>query len=193
MSEDRKLGELLVDWGVIRADDLNEAVEMSSASGLPLGQALVLADLVQAKQLRAAVAVQSLLRDNLLPLELAPQAMELVCRQDYPLDVALKELGWEADAEAIHNQLGDLLVESGIISRDDFYRALQSSIRSGLPLGRLIVAGGLAESSLVESAVRCQSLIRRGSLSRQQGVSCLRRCKDSGCEIEHALEFVETV
>ncbi len=193
MSEDCKLGELLVGWGLIRTDDLNEAMDMARATGLPLGQALVMADLLLAHQLRCAVAVQSLLRDNLLPPELAQAAMKLVVKQNYPLDVALSELGWESDAEAVHNQLGDLLVEAQVISREDFHRALHSSLKNGLPLGRLLVAGGLLDLPFVESAVRCQSLIRKGSITRTLAVACLNRCRESGLPIERVLELVSSI
>ena len=45
------------------------------------------------------------------------------------------------------NKLGELLLEAGLIDRDQFGEAMQRSLATGLPLGRILVLKGALQDS----------------------------------------------
>jgi hypothetical protein len=66
-----RTGELLARAGVLRKQDLQEAIEISQDTGQMIGKVLIMSGFITKEDLQAAVEAQSLVRDGNLEFELA--------------------------------------------------------------------------------------------------------------------------
>ncbi|MBZ0187306.1 MAG: hypothetical protein K8F91_13750, partial [Candidatus Obscuribacterales bacterium] len=136
------IGDLLVKSELVSQGQFADAMPISLTTGLPVGRVLVGSSYLKEAHFKAAVAAQSLIRENLLHLDLALGALNLVGKYDVSLDEALKRLGWRSEYYETTNRLGDLLVDAGLVSVDKVNECLDDCFTSGLPLGRVLVMRG---------------------------------------------------
>lgn len=94
--ERKRLGDLLLEAGLLQQDQLQQALQHVTRQGRPLGQALVRLNYMTEAELRPALQAQLLVADGVLPSLLAVRALRLT-RQGRSLEDALQELGWEPD------------------------------------------------------------------------------------------------
>jgi tetratricopeptide (TPR) repeat protein len=99
--ERHRLGDLLVEAGLLKPEQLQQALQQVSQSGRPLGQALVRLNYLTEDDLRPALQAQLLIGDGVLPLPIAVRALRLA-RQKRTFQEALEELGWEPDRFTTH-------------------------------------------------------------------------------------------
>ncbi len=96
--EELKLGNLLNYFGLITDQDVTRGLALSQQTGLPLGKCLSMLDLLNPATIRAAIEAQSMIKDGLLELYDAREAMGMVYRKKWMLSDALIGLGVEAYA-----------------------------------------------------------------------------------------------
>ncbi|MBY0548930.1 MAG: tetratricopeptide repeat protein [Candidatus Obscuribacterales bacterium] len=96
-NEAKKLGELLVESGLIPADKLPEGLEYARANKLPLGRVLLTWHLLKKEDLESALHSQALIKVDQLPAAIAAKAIALSSRENISIDRALKRLGWQPD------------------------------------------------------------------------------------------------
>jgi hypothetical protein len=89
-----RIGDLLTRAGVLRKQDLQEAIEISQDTGQMIGKVLIMSGFITKEDLQAAVEAQSLVRDGNLEFELALLAIATCSRERLLLDQALDQLGW---------------------------------------------------------------------------------------------------
>jgi tetratricopeptide (TPR) repeat protein len=96
-SEHKKIGELLVDSGLVTADQLSAALQESHEKEIPLGQSLVKQGVITQNVLRAGLQCQLLALDGVIPVAVATKALRLVSVHGVVLEDALDEIGWHPD------------------------------------------------------------------------------------------------
>ena len=96
-NEAKKLGELLVESGLIPADKLPEGLEYARANKLPLGRVLLTWHLLKKEDLESALHSQALIKVDRLPASVAAKAIALSSRENIAIDRALRRLGWRPD------------------------------------------------------------------------------------------------
>ncbi len=69
--------------------------------------------------------------------------------------------------------MGEILLEAGLIDGDQFAKAMQRSMSTGLPLGRILVLNGALQESVLTLALELQVRIRDGMSSRHEAVQAL--------------------
>ncbi|MEZ4544589.1 MAG: hypothetical protein R3C24_11945 [Cyanobacteriota/Melainabacteria group bacterium] len=129
-----RLGELLVDSGVVSSADLTEAIQVSTRLNIPIGRVLLLSGLVSPVTLEAALEAQPLLNQNTESRENVIQALKEVDQTGRSLDRTLtgshptdKGIGLGKD------KLAELLLDSEIVSQDQLDQALSTSFEAGVP------------------------------------------------------------
>ncbi len=172
------LGELLTEAGLLRIDDLREAANIARNQGLPIGKVLVMSGYISKETLQASVEAQSRIKDGLLDYDIALRALVLVSKNNGQLDNALSELNWHKIDIDISNRLGDLLLGACLISDGDLIVAMEEANRSGLPLGRVLLNLSMISESLLNHALRAQSNIREGRITKEQAVRTLLIAKE---------------
>jgi len=170
---DLRIGELLIQAEILTQKDLDEAMKTARSTGLPIGRVLIMAGFLTEGEFQAAVQAQSLLRDNILPLDFAIKALSHLADNEGSFDESLKAVGWTSTEDKESNKLGELLLDSHILPQDQLETAMKTSQATGLPLGRLLISLGSLTDELLATALNAQSLIRAGNISRAQATAGL--------------------
>ncbi len=169
-----RIGELLIDVGILNQEQITDAVNIAQKRGLPVGRALVMSGLLSEPMLQAALQVQSLFRDGLITREEGVNALQISSLLGVTLDEALDRLRWVKDKKVSTNRLGELLVEAGILQAADLEGYLLRSKESGLPLGRFLTSIGAADEGLIMAVLNMQFLIRDGKINRDSAIEALQ-------------------
>ncbi len=175
ISEDLRLGELLVELGLVERKKLEAALQIVDQTGLALGRVLVLSQYIREALLDAAIQCQTLLKTNSVEPTLAKRALQAVAEGEHPtLEEALNKVGYEKPDDASANKLGELLIECGLISPAQLTTALKQSEETGLPFGRSLVLSGMISEAGLTATLNAQSLLRNGRVTREQAIKSLR-------------------
>ena len=173
-----RIGELLIDVGILNQEQITDAVTIAQKRGLPVGRALVMSGLLSEPMLQAALQVQSLFRDGLITREEGVNALQISSLLGVTLEEALDRLRWVQDQKVATNRLGELLVEAGIVPAEALDGYLSRSKDSGLPLGRFLSSIGAVDEGLVMAVLNMQFLIRDAKISRESAIDALRAARE---------------
>ncbi|MBS2006654.1 MAG: hypothetical protein JST01_06415 [Cyanobacteria bacterium SZAS TMP-1] len=182
-----KLGDLLTGAGLLKPEDLRQAMMIAKTQGLPVGRVLIMSGYMQEAHLQGAVQAQSMLKDGLIDLETALGGLRVISKSAVSLDEALSKMGYAQPTNQVTNKLGELLLESGLVDKQQLEAALAHGQTSGLPLGRVLVVTGAVSEQLLSSALNAQILIRDRRVTREQAISSLRSAKERQVPIEETL------
>jgi hypothetical protein len=161
------IGDLLVKSELVSLGQFADAMPISLKTGLPVGRVLVGSGFLTEPEFKAAVTAQSLVRENLLPMEMAINSLRLARQQRLTFDEALRQIGWRSEYYEATNRLGDLIVDAGCMKASDLEGALDACFTSGLPLGRVLVLRGVCNEMLTYAALTAQVLLREGNITRE--------------------------
>lgn len=187
LQKEMRFGNLLIQLGLLNDADLQEAAQLAIELGLPLGKVLVMSDFISDELLQALLQAQSMLKDQVVTLDEAKKALDVVAQKKLSWSDALRESGWEETKLLPSNKLGRLLLEAEIISEDDLEEALIASQSSGLPLGRILALHNKISDTLVYSCLNAQVLLRDGKITREQAMKALRGANARRMSIEQEL------
>ncbi len=165
-----RLGDLLTQAGVLRKEDLKEAVQIASDTGQLIGKVLVMSGYLSKHALQVAVNAQSLIRDNVVNAELAIMAISVASKQEIEFEEALTQLGWERKKEVVTAKLGELLLGAGVIGPTELENALKVAELSGQPLGSILIKSKVIDESVLLFALDQQAAIREGHTSREDAI-----------------------
>ncbi len=168
------IGELLVRAGVIKQSQLDEALKLAGNKHMQLGQMLIMARHISPRDLQVAIDAQSAVRDHVVEMNVALRALTRACRSGTSFAEALDMQSQERTAVQPTNRLGELLLEAGLIDNDQLSKAMQKSLSTGLPLGRMLVLNSVINEAILSSALEIQIQLRDGTLSRSDAISRLR-------------------
>lgn len=168
-----RIGELLTRAGVLRKQDLQEAIEISQDTGQMIGKVLVMSGFITKEDLQAAVEAQALVRDGNLEFELALLAIATCSREKLLLDQALDQLGWHPQQGLPSARLGELLLASEVISIEQLDGALEQVRESIVPLGAVLIQSAVIDREILDFALCVQADIRAGKITKLDGVSSL--------------------
>lgn len=178
-------GELLVQLGFLSADDLESSIREAVQLSLPLGRSLVLSNKVSEADINLTVALQSMMKIWDLPLAKAKMAVPLARKEGLSIADALARLGWRTRA---HNtpspsSLGGLLMDSGLITKEQLEEAQHEGYASNLPLGRVLILKGVVSHSVLAKVLEVQRMIRDGNLTYVTGTKELRSHTSPGTKM----------
>lgn len=183
-----RLGDLLTGAGLLKAEDLRQAMIIAKTQSLPVGRVLIMSGFIIEPHLQAAVQAQSMLKDGLIDLETALGSLRVISRDGVKLDQALSKMGWAQPVNQVTNKLGELLIEAGIVTRQQLDSALAQGESTKLPLGRVLVINGMLSEQLLSSALNAQILVRDKRVTREQAISSLKAALERQIPIEQTLE-----
>lgn len=181
-----RIGDLLMQAGILSSDYIKNALHNFEQRGLPIGKVLIMSGYLTEAQLRTALEVQSLVNDGLLPVDIGTKVLAIAHKDRIPLSEALQQSGFVQAEDQQTNKLGELLVAADVVSRKQLEDALQTNIRTGLPLGHIFCFRGYISQALIYTALLAQQLIRRGMIGREQAVQGLRAASVREKKLEKA-------
>ena len=182
-------GDLLVKAGMVQAKTVADALGFSRNTGLPIGRVLVGWGAISEENVKAALSAQSLVRDLMVPSQLAIDALRMVGAGTATFDEALRRLGYQSEYFEVTNKLGQLLRDAQLIDDRQLDEALNTCFSSGLQLGRVLVHSGTLSTLTAYAALTAQILVRDGKISREQAISALRLAAEHRSTIEDSLNM----
>ncbi len=84
--------------------------------------------------------------------------------------------------------VGDLLVKSEMVTLSQFADAMPVSLKTGLPVGRVLIASGFLSEGKFKTVLTVQSLIRDHLLSGDTAIEALRLVATEEVELAQALD-----
>lgn len=165
-----KIGEILVESGIVSSAEMTEAVQVSKRLGVPIGRVLTMSGCVREDVMDAALHIQKLMRDGNLSYDGGLETIKRVHEMRIELSEALSNETLKMGLLDSAENLGELLLDSNIISEEDLVKAMQTSFDDGVPLGTTLVLQGLLSPSLFPSILSVQKNIARGITGRTEGI-----------------------
>ncbi len=182
-----KVGDLLVEAGLLSKDELLEGMDLAATLGLPIGKTMVMSGALRERTVRAAVLVQSMMKDGLIDREMALTALRRSDSEGIAVEDCLIELGWRSQSDHVVNLFGQLLVDAGAMTALDLREALEHVNTMGLPLGRVLVLTAKVKGSVVWCALNAQMLLREEKINRVQAVNAVRAVYERQTSFEQGL------
>lgn len=185
------LGDLLAMSGIISEMDLLECREIEIAKEKDLSQILLEQGLVTREQMEIIVQVQGLISNQDIKPFMAVSVLRRTLKQNVNIFQAvsdLKEIEKNIAAATSKEQtkIGELLVCSGCLSRDDLKTALAKQVADdGIKLGRILLQMNAVTEKALFNALRLQSLIKYKCLTVTLAVKVL----GEGKQHDEALEI----
>lgn len=173
-----RLGSLLIDFGIVNRQDLDCGLRISSMTGLPLGKALIFLECLHEHLLHDAIQAQSMLRDKIINIHQARQALNIVKMSQLKFDEALVTLGIRT-SDTNRTRLGELLVSASKINGKQLEFGLKVSDCSGFPLGQVLVMLDFISDDYLRVTLALQRELRAGEMQEQTVSSKLRSLRPS--------------
>jgi hypothetical protein len=142
------LGHLLLEFGLITPEQLEQALEVQQQTGEQIGGVLVRLGMLDVSALD--VALQSQLQKQKL-------------NQSIPTPVAIR--------------IGDILVAGGHISREQLYESIEHQKNSNQKLGEILVEKGYVQQHHVEHGIRLQQMLVAAALSAVVSISSVDKAE----------------
>lgn len=173
------VGDLLVKSELVTLGQFADAMPVSLKTGLPVGRVLIASGFLQEGIFKQVLAVQSLIRDQLVSDEAGIAALKLMHTENLSMEAALVKCGASCDFVESANRLGTLLVDAQVVDRDSLEQCLAVSLNTGLPLARVLVMRGYLADQVAYIALCAQSLVRDGKLERQRALPAIKLIFDN--------------
>lgn len=185
-SKTTRIGELFVMADLMSKAALAECLEIELFKEKQFGQILLERGLATNEQLHCAVSLlSSISNEELLPYQAAVALREVV-QEDKNIYACLAEL--KASQENSDSRLGDILVDSGICQKDSIESALSNQSDSAVKVGSLLLKSKILSEPMLYKALRLQTALRLGYVSRTNAVKLLKGCFESESSLESVCE-----
>ncbi len=160
------LGEILIQRGVIRPEQIVEALRHQRLNGTRLGETLVILGMASAEQVQDALAYQSSARqvvDQFGWRNEHPQAQTSKPPPGFRKLRALPKEGSEAGPLRLMSDvlLGEVLVRNGTVTKAQLDEALKTQRAMGLRIGEALVRSGAVTKLQLECALQLQHKMRK--------------------------------
>ncbi|CAN5264267.1 hypothetical protein BH11CYA1_BH11CYA1_02310 [soil metagenome] len=167
-----RLGDLLVQAGILTQLQLSDAARSAKAKRIQIGQALVMNGVISPRDLQSVLEAQSNLRDKSVEPAEALRCLKIA----YKLGASFKDILAEyvSPKQTQTSKLGELLVESGLVTYEVLAKAVEQSYSTGLPLGRMLVLHETISNDLLTLALDLQVRVRDEMMTRQEALTAIR-------------------
>lgn len=182
-----ELGELLFTAGVVTRERLDEASKQSQDNNLPVGRCLVLARAISPALLASALTAQVLLRDGKISREQAVDGLRSASKKQQTIEESLQQVGaYKPVKESV--RVGDLLTSAGIVTEGDKITAVEVGLESHRQIGDVLVQSGMISNATLEESLKLQDLVAQGHLNSIQAAEILKTAHTQGVTVREVLE-----
>lgn len=186
-----KLGQLLLEAGIITSDKLHEALKISQDSGHAIGKVLSALNYVCEKDLQSAFLAQSLVSEGILDERTAVKALSTASRSKTTLAEVLEQTESHQQSSDDSGELEDMLIRTRMISDITYSEAKAKSKADNIPFGRaLLLINGISFAHL-NSALEALDLIKKGKLVPEEAMRALKEVRRSHITFEQALSVLK--
>jgi hypothetical protein len=170
------LVQLLLEADLITVEQLKGITGVNSDGRTDrLGAKLVIAGFISHSELHDATYVQGLLHDEWISLQNAIDILLLVRKEDISADEAIARLQLKIDEGESNLSFEGLLVEAGILTKEELNDVIARASVVSVPLERILETSGLANSDLLALVRDTEMALRWKAISQAQAVSALAK------------------
>jgi len=192
-TQSSKLGELLVESGLVSYEVLARAVEQSNITGLPLGRMLVLHQTISNETLNLVLDLQVRVRDEMSTREEAIAALRAQAGLSPIVGGSAAASETEkpkAPSRKKGLRLGELMVMAGVLTETDVMNALEWGLVNQQTIGKVLISQMLVSQGILDAALELQKLVDKGELTPTRASECLARVHAGGATLEEAVKDV---
>ena len=169
-----RIGELLVQAGVITAYDLSEAEKLSSHMKVQFGRLLIMAGCLTEEALECALEAQQLIKEGMLNSQIACEALAFAVQENIPLRQSLEMLDCLPQFGTSTLRLAELIHDANIIDEEKLHDAFDTSMETNRPLPEVLVQMECISPGLLSIMLRMQEQIRSETLDRDDAINELK-------------------
>lgn len=169
-----RLGELLLQAGMLTQDQVQEAIRHSKGKRLQIGQILVMCGFLTPRDLQSVLLAQSMIRDKSIDFNLAVRCLKIAFKMGSTFSEVLENHEDAPARKVPTGRLGELLLEAGVLRWDQLSKAMEQSLQTGLPLGRMLVLHQVLTESVLNAVLDIQVRLRDEMLVREEAVQAVR-------------------
>ncbi|CAN5270738.1 hypothetical protein BH11CYA1_BH11CYA1_29100 [soil metagenome] len=186
-----KLGELLIEAGLVSRAQLDAALIQGESTGLPLGRVLVTNGWLSEQLLSSALNAQILVRDRRVTREQAISSLRAALERQVPIEQTLAETGVSLHLANETVRLGELLVMAKLLDEEKLMQAVELGLVNEQPIGQVLVKNGMVSETVLQSALAIQSMVSKGELRKVQSGRVLELVNTEKISLAEAVERVQ--
>ncbi|MBU6451751.1 MAG: hypothetical protein KGS72_08245 [Cyanobacteria bacterium REEB67] len=193
VSSASKLVDLLVQAGLLKADERSEAVNMSKQTGLDITKLLTMHGYVTEATIKLGQEAVSLLQqkqiDNFIAVKALAKALERHIDLQAALEIIYQDGVTPVKAMAAPSvmSLEELLFEGGFLDRYDLDHHLATGQETGLSLGRVLLMRNAIDPAMLLRVLTAQLYSYQSVLKRDDIIAALRMTRLKLISFEEAL------
>ncbi|MBC7999393.1 MAG: tetratricopeptide repeat protein [Leptolyngbya sp.] len=169
-----RLGELLLQAGMLTQDQVQEAIRHSKGKRLQIGQILVMCGFLTPRDLQSVLLAQSMIRDKSIDFNLAVRCLKIAFKMGSTFSEVLENHEDAPARKVPTGRLGELLLEAGVLRWEQLSKAMEQSLQTGLPLGRMLVLHQVLTESVLNTVLDIQVRLRDEMLVREEALQAVR-------------------
>ncbi len=185
------LSLLLTGARLIELPTLEQGYAASARLSTPLHKVLVMLGHVSQYKMDRALEAEAMVNQNELSTDLAVKALRIAATQQLTFQEALASLGDEhkktGNMPSASNEITDLLLEAGIINLEQIGRALNTSLETGMQMGRVLVFQREVPSIVMKAALTCALMIQEEKLGSFAAISAIRAVRNTLWSVDQVL------
>ena len=182
-----RLGELLVEAEVITPEQLDEALKVATATGLPAGRVLVFRNFVANEVVLACLTAQKLIREKLITRAQAVQGLKAVHLRQMGFEESLRNSGFYRLNRRRSTPIGYILVQAGFLDQAQLMTCMEVSLTHEKPIGEILVEHNLLSPSLLQAAIQVQELIDNNTFTAELAARSLKQVFSENCSAVRAI------
>ncbi|MBY0357229.1 MAG: hypothetical protein K2W82_04440 [Candidatus Obscuribacterales bacterium] len=210
--QSNKLGELLLEAGIITPFQLEAALYVSTETGMPLGGTLVMQGSLSSQLLPTILDAQESIRQGKLNRSQAVESLKAnfeffartigsehkeeaknVTTSSVRSSILTSNLSEPEPAKASEWVLIDLLVASGLCDENQLERVVRAAWQNLELSKQMILNAKLLDRADLDVALHCYQLLLKGVINEEQASKALQTCRAKGLGLVQALHEMGVV
>ena len=183
-----KLGEILVEAGVIKNDLIIQSLAIAKNSKLPIGRVLTMYGFTNEKVIESALAAQKGLRDGRFNRQQASQLVRVAYTSHVDAEQAQSIIGLTQAEAAKFGELGRILLASSVLDEATLTQAKSEIELTNKTIGQLLLEQEKLPTHILINALHLALLCRDGALPRVDAVSILKRINSDNVTLPEACD-----
>jgi hypothetical protein len=183
-----KLGELLVDSGIVTEQQLLDCLITTRETGMPLGRVLLFKRLITDEILVASLRAQRYVREGSIKRADAIEVLKKVHQKRISIEQSMAEGGFmRPNMKRSSTPVGYLLVEAGYLKETSLTMCVELSLTENKTMVDTLVEQGFASRAMAQAALKFQQLINNGTITKALACVALRIVNEKNVDADRAL------
>jgi hypothetical protein len=170
LPEGYRLGDLLVNAGVVTSSDIVEALQVSKRLHTPLGRVLLASECLDEANLKAALEAQASVRHG-ASLDSATESLKLSVDKSIPYCEAAKEVDHRNGPVYWCQTVGVLLTDAKVVTAEQLARATTTSLEESVALPLVLVRENVLTTDFLQFVDKIYNELLELKVSRYEFVS----------------------